>query len=178
MSIHVEHISSWEAIYLSASQKKNSQVSWYQGGTRWRSCFRHYATSRKVACSIPDGVTGIFHLHNPSDRTMALASTRRLTEISTRNISWRVKVAGAYGWQHYRLKLLDRSGPVQACNGIALPHLWVIIRVMHLGLVDRPFVPQIWIVPSFISRGTLHHAARETSISEGRKLHTNFSSSP
>jgi hypothetical protein len=31
-------------------------------------------------------------------------------------------------------------------------------------------VPQIGIVPSFISRGTPHHAARETSIIEGRKL--------
>jgi hypothetical protein len=41
---------------------------------------------------------------------------------------------------------------------------------MQIGLVDRPFVPQIGIVPSFISRGTPHHAARETSISEGRKL--------
>jgi hypothetical protein len=41
---------------------------------------------------------------------------------------------------------------------------------MHLGLVDRPFVPPIGIVPSFISRGTPRHAARETSISEGRKL--------
>jgi hypothetical protein len=42
--------------------------------------------------------------------------------------------------------------------------------VMHLGLVDRPFVPLVGIVPSFMSRGTPHHAARETSISEGRKL--------
>jgi hypothetical protein len=41
---------------------------------------------------------------------------------------------------------------------------------MRLGLVGRPFVPQIGIVPSFISRGTPHHAARETFISEGRKL--------
>jgi hypothetical protein len=41
---------------------------------------------------------------------------------------------------------------------------------MYLGLVDRPFVPLIGIVPSFISRGTPHHAARETSVSEGRKL--------
>jgi hypothetical protein len=41
---------------------------------------------------------------------------------------------------------------------------------MHLGLVDRPFVPQIGIVPSFISIGTPQHATRETSISEGRKL--------
>ena len=27
----------------------------------WRSWLRHCATSRKVACSIPDGVIGIFH---------------------------------------------------------------------------------------------------------------------
>ena len=37
--------------------------------------------------SIPDGVIGIFHLHNPSDRTMALGLTQPLTEMSTRNIS-------------------------------------------------------------------------------------------
>jgi hypothetical protein len=30
-------------------------------GTRWRSRFRHYATSRKAAGSIPDGVIGIWH---------------------------------------------------------------------------------------------------------------------
>jgi hypothetical protein len=41
---------------------------------------------------------------------------------------------------------------------------------MHLGLVDRPFVPLTRIVSSFISRGTPHHAAREASISKGRKL--------
>jgi hypothetical protein len=29
------------------------------------------ATNRKVAGSIPDGVIGIFHWHNPSDRTKA-----------------------------------------------------------------------------------------------------------
>ena len=50
---------------------------------------RHYATSRKVAGSIPDGVAGIFHLYNPSGRTMALGSTQPLTEMSTRNIPWR-----------------------------------------------------------------------------------------
>jgi hypothetical protein len=33
---------------------------------------RDCATNRKVAGSIPDGVTGIFNRHNPSDRTMAL----------------------------------------------------------------------------------------------------------
>jgi hypothetical protein len=41
---------------------------------------RYCATNRKVAGSIPDSVTGIFHWHNPSDRTMALGSTQLLTE--------------------------------------------------------------------------------------------------
>jgi hypothetical protein len=45
---------------------------------------RHYATSRKVAGSIPDEVIGFFNLPNPSSRTMALGSTQALTEMSTR----------------------------------------------------------------------------------------------
>jgi hypothetical protein len=56
---------------------------------------RHCATNRQVAGSIPDGAIGIFHRHNPSGRTMALGSTQPLTEMSTRNISWGVKAAGA-----------------------------------------------------------------------------------
>ena len=56
--------------------------------TRWRSCLRHCAISRKLAGSIPDGVTGIFHWHNPFGRTMALGSTQPLREMSNRNISW------------------------------------------------------------------------------------------
>ena len=48
------------------------------------------ATSRKVAGWIPSGITGIFHWHNPSRRTIQL-----LTEMSTRNICWDVKAAGA-----------------------------------------------------------------------------------
>jgi len=59
------------------------------GGTRWRSWLRHCATSRKVAGSIPNYVTGFFHWHKPSGRTMALGSTQPLTEKSTRNVSWR-----------------------------------------------------------------------------------------
>ena len=57
-------------------------------GKRWRSWLRHYATKRKVAGSIPDGVIGIFHLHNPSGRTIALGLTQPLTEMSTRGIYW------------------------------------------------------------------------------------------
>jgi len=37
----------------------------------------------------------ILHLHNPSDRTMALGSTQPLTEMSSRNFFWWVKAAGA-----------------------------------------------------------------------------------
>jgi hypothetical protein len=51
--------------------------------------------------------------------------------MSTRNISWGVKAAGAYDWQPYHLhvpivlksgslNLLEPSGPVQAFNGVAL----------------------------------------------------------
>jgi hypothetical protein len=47
---------------------------------------RHSATSRKVAGSIPDGATGIFHWHNPSGRSTALGSTHPLTEMSIRSI--------------------------------------------------------------------------------------------
>ena len=62
---------------------------------------------------------------------MVPGSTQPLTEMSTRKIYWRVKAAGAYGWQPYHLhaltvlksgslKLLGPSGPVQACDWIAL----------------------------------------------------------
>jgi hypothetical protein len=35
----------------------------------------------EAASSIPDGVIGIFHLHNPSGRTVALGSTQPLKEM-------------------------------------------------------------------------------------------------
>jgi hypothetical protein len=87
---------------------------------------------RKVAGSIPDGVFIIFHLRNRSGCTMALGSTQTLAGMSTRDISWGVKAIGAWGLQPYHLhattvlksgslNLLEPSGPVQACNGIALP---------------------------------------------------------
>jgi len=47
---------------------------------------RRCATTRKVAGSIPDGVTRIFQWHNPSDRTMTMGSTQPLNEMITRGI--------------------------------------------------------------------------------------------
>ena len=62
----------------------NNQI----GGTRWSSWLMHCATSRKIASSISDGVTRIFHWHNPSGRTIALRSIQTLIEISIRNINF------------------------------------------------------------------------------------------
>ena len=111
-------------------------LTFKQGGTWWRSWLRHCVTSQMVADSISDGVNGIFHWHNPSGPTMALGLTQPLAEMSTRNISWRVKAAGVYGWQLYHLhvptvlksrslNLLEPSGPVQACHGIDAHHATV-----------------------------------------------------
>jgi hypothetical protein len=103
-----------------------------RGGTRWCSWSRHCATSRKVAVSILDGVTENILWRNPSGHTTALGSTQPLTDMNTRNISCggkgsryaqltnlhlHVSIVSKSG----RINLLERSGPVQACNGIALP---------------------------------------------------------
>jgi hypothetical protein len=112
----------------------------YLWGMGWRSWLRHCATSWKVEGSIPDGVTGVFNWHNPSGCTMALGSTQPLTEMSSRNISWGVEAAGAKGWQPYHLQvptvlksgslnLLEPSGLVQACYGIALLFLFIHIHL-------------------------------------------------
>jgi hypothetical protein len=46
---------------------------------------RHYATSWKVAGSIPDEVSGFFNWPNPSSRILAPRSNQPLTEMSIRN---------------------------------------------------------------------------------------------
>jgi hypothetical protein len=61
----------------------------------WRSWLMHSATSRKVAGSIPDGVIGIIHCHNPSGCILALGLTQPQTEISTKNIFGGLKAASA-----------------------------------------------------------------------------------
>ena len=46
---------------------------------------------------VPNGISEIFHRLNPSGRTMILGSTQPLTEMSTRELPWEVKTAGACG---------------------------------------------------------------------------------
>jgi hypothetical protein len=57
---------------------------------------RIYATSRKVAVSIPNEVIGFFNSPNPFNSTMALESTNKpLTEMSSRNLLVGLRAASA-----------------------------------------------------------------------------------
>jgi hypothetical protein len=58
---------------------------------------RHYATGRKVLDSIPGDIIGFSNWPSPFSHTMALGSTRPLTEMSTRNLpgvkgSWCIRL--------------------------------------------------------------------------------------
>ena len=105
------------------------------GGTAVAQWLRCCATIRKVAGSIPTGVSGFFYWH----KILLIAlwpwgRSQPLTEMSTRSISW--------GWRRPVRKadnlppscavvtksgnhnFLEPSGPVQTCNGTALPLLY------------------------------------------------------
>ena len=96
--------------------------------SQWLRCC---ATSLKVAGSIPDGVIGIFHWHNSSDRAMALGSTQPLTEMSPRGFLGgkcdrcvrltTLPPSCAFVMKSGNLNFLEPSGPLQACNGTTLP---------------------------------------------------------
>jgi len=89
-------------------------VSVYLGRavTQWLRCC---ATNRKVAGLITYGVIGIFHWHNPSDRTMALGSTQPVTEMSTRIISW--------GWRRPVRKADNLTSILGHCHVIWEPQI-------------------------------------------------------
>ena len=82
------YISARMSLHLFVSVDLHSHLYVNTQGTAVAQWLRCCATNRKVAGTIPDGVIGIFHRHNPSDRTMNLGSTQPLTEMSTRRISW------------------------------------------------------------------------------------------
>jgi hypothetical protein len=96
------------------------------GGTQWCSLLRHFTTIWNVKVWSRWG-----HLDFSFGPRMALGPNWPLTEMSTRNISWGVKTAIAYGWQPYHihvlivwkygsLKLLESLGPIHACEGTGL----------------------------------------------------------
>ena len=97
--------------------------------------YRQYEVAQLVEAlrykSIPGGVIEIFfHWHNPSGRTTAPGVNSDTNRNEYQEYFLGVKAAGALGWQPYHLhvpivlksgslNLLEPSGPVQACNGIA-----------------------------------------------------------
>ena len=65
---------------------------WDLGAAYW---LGRCAISRTVPGSIPGVVTVFFSDIFPSDRTMVLGSTQPLVKMSTSNITWGLKAAGA-----------------------------------------------------------------------------------
>jgi len=72
---------------------------------------------------------------------MALTSTQFLTEMSTRNISWGLKTAGASGWQTYRLHVpvVQNSGTFMFVRFI-LFSIWTVDRDSSVGIATRYWV--------------------------------------
>jgi len=67
-------------------------LTFWDLGTAVAQWLRCCATNRKVASSIPAGISGFFidikSLKINFDRTTVLGSNQSLTEMSTRSISW------------------------------------------------------------------------------------------
>ena len=89
-----------------------------------------YTTNQQVAGLIPNGVSGIFQWHNPSGHTMALGSTKPLTEVpgvlpggkGGRCVGLTtLPPSCAVVMKSGNLNFLEPSGLLQACNGTALP---------------------------------------------------------
>jgi hypothetical protein len=83
--------------------------------------------------------------------TMALGLTQPQTEISIRNILWGIKAVGAQTYHLHvpiilksgSLNLLEHSGPVQACNGIALPFTYIFNLVLNSLYVRAVFLNDV-----------------------------------
>jgi hypothetical protein len=70
--------------------RKTTMLEWVM---RYLSWLRHYATSRKVAGSIPDEFIELFNWPNPSSRITSLGSIQSLTEVSAVFLGgWRVRL--------------------------------------------------------------------------------------
>jgi hypothetical protein len=65
------------------------------GGTRYRSWFRHYATSWKITASSPDDVTRFLNLPNISSRTYGPGVDSPSNRNEYPETSWGLRAAGA-----------------------------------------------------------------------------------
>jgi hypothetical protein len=98
-------------------------------------------------CYVLDLITGMFHGHNPSGRTVALGLNQPLTEVSTRNFFWVDRGGGGKGGRCVGMTLTPSCADcveirepkpagtlraLQASNGIGLPF------TVNLGIQHRP----------------------------------------
>jgi hypothetical protein len=87
---------SWSLIHLAPRIRLSGSIPLLFHASLWSAQDEHYltgtclhfhcATNQRVAGSIPDSAIRIFLWRNPSGRTVALRSTRPLTEVSTCNV--------------------------------------------------------------------------------------------
>ena len=95
------------------------------GRRRWRSWWRHCATSQKAAGSITDYVIGIFHyLILPAFDSASNRNEHQeyfLEGKGGRSVRLTTLPPLCADWKSGSLNLLEPSGPAQAYAGIALP---------------------------------------------------------
>ena len=112
---------------------------------QWHRWLRHRTTSWKVAGSIPDGVTVIFHWHNPSGCTMGLWLTLPLTEMRTSNISWgwRWPVHRADNLNNLHVPIVLKSGNLnllETSRGLSRPVMGLLyLLLFHLFLIWKVY---------------------------------------
>jgi hypothetical protein len=102
---------------------------------RWCSWLRNCATSRKVTGSTPDGVTGIFHWHNPSSCTMALGLAQSLTEMRTMNNSLGGKGGWCVGLTTFICRMSWNLGPSNSWKpiGLSRPVMGLLYLYLYVG---------------------------------------------
>jgi hypothetical protein len=87
LSLCIQQEVGWEREYKQPSPR--IELSHYTNrGTRWRSKLKHCPTNRKIAGSITDRVTRIFHWIHPTGCTMCPRSTQPLAEMGASDIFW------------------------------------------------------------------------------------------
>jgi hypothetical protein len=120
----------------------NRKPSRYHGGAWWRSGWGTALQTDRSRDRFPV-VIGIFHLHNPSGRTVALRSTQPLTDMSTRKGGRCVGLTTLPPSCADCLKLWEPQPPgtLKVCNGIALPlvdTIWLnTLQHWHNGIEEN-----------------------------------------
>jgi len=131
----------------------------YHIGTAIAQCLRCCATNRKVAVSIPTGVSGIFHWHKILPIALWPRNEYQEHFLGGKGGRWLrltiVPPSCAVVMKSGNLNFLEPSGPLQACNGTALslPYTYHIVlggfsiwRIVCLSwLPVCVFTPRPWI---------------------------------